>query len=154
MARDFLIQRYCRENHPMVRGLRPFVATGPSFASHAVPGSLVDHREWRFRPALRTALSLAFPRAVPEDRWAVAEALLADGIVQALWSIDSAECLDRKLWRDASVETVALEIPAPRLQVPYDLVGWTLETLSGMSGPDHFHSYVSDDGLSLEPLVP
>jgi len=156
VTREFLIQRYCWDVHPQVRGLRPFIATGPNFMAWAVPGSLERFREWRFRPHIYRTLSSVFPPdedKPPEDRDAVAEVLLTDGVVQALWSVDSAECLPRDRWLRASIEQVAREIPYIKpgsARGPYDLAYWTIEFLSGLSAPAHFREYVSADGLTLE----
>lgn len=160
MTRDFLIQRYCWDNHPRVRGLRPFIATGPRFMEWAAPGSLAKFREWRFRPELRRTIERVFPTAedkFPEDRRAIAEVLVVDGIVQALWSVDSRECLPRERWLEASIDEVSLEIPYVKPGAsngPYDLGYWVIETLSGLSAPAHFREYVSVDGLTLEEFVP
>lgn len=165
MSRDFLIQRYCSDSHPQVRGLRPFVATGSRFMEWALAGSLQRLGQWAFRPELYSGLSRAFPPAapsVPEDRAIVAEFLLQEGIVEALWSVDSPECLPVDLRWKASLEQVTDEIPFLRADStlgrimggPYDMALWTIELLSGLSGPEHFRSYVSEDGLILEGFSP
>ena len=160
MTRDFLIQRYCWDNQPRVRGLRPFIATGPRFSAWAVPGSLAKFGEWRFRPELRQSIESVFPASedkCPEDRLAVAQLLLSEGIMQALWSVDSVECLPRDRWTIESAAEAAREIPYLRPgdpRGPYDLAFWTIETLSGLAAPEHFRGYVGDDGLTLEPFLP
>jgi hypothetical protein len=126
----------------------------------AIPGSNAKFREWRFRPDLHQTIGRVFPTSeekFPEDRLAIAEVLMTAGITQALWSVDSVQCLPRERWREASIDEAAREIPYPKpwnTAAPYDLAYWTIETLSGLSGPEHFRDYVSPDGLSLEAFVP
>lgn len=160
MTREFLIQRYCWDNRPRVQGLRPFIATGPRFMEWAVKGSLERFGEWRFRPGLYQTIAGAFPLLEdkePGDREAIATVLLDDGVVRALWSVDSAQCLPADLRRQVSIREVSEEIPYVKpgsVRGPYDLAFWTLEFLSGLSGPEHFRDYVSPDHLALEELAP
>lgn len=157
MPRDFLIQRYCLDNHPRVRGLRPFIATGPGFKRWTAHDSIARFGEWRFAPGLREAIEAVFPAATthpaPESRLVIAEFLLKEGIVQALWSVDSAECLPRDRWLGVSIDEVAAEIPYVVVDGTYDLALWTIEDLCSMPDPSHFREYVSADGLDLEPFV-
>lgn len=156
MTRDFLIERYCRDNHPRVRGLRPFVATGPRFLDWALRDSIKRFGEWRFRPNLRESIEAVFPVSVeasPDSRLVVAELLLAEGIVQALWSIDSFECLPIDRRHGVSIDEVASEIPYVVVDGVYDVGLWTIENLSSLPDPAHFREYLSVDELSLESFV-
>src|ERR1700690_3128102 len=104
--RDFLIQRYCAENWPQVRGLAPFIATGPDFAGWTIPNSLSCYREYRFRKPLREGLLAVRSGANDVAREAIAELLLREGIVSALWSIDSTDVLPESERWAASVRQV------------------------------------------------
>lgn len=144
--RTFLIQRYSTANWAEVRGQRPFLATGPSFKDYVVPGSLTKHGEYRFVSAISGALEQAAES--PLWREAVAEWLLREGIVQALWSVDVDTCEPPERRWQLSVEAVAEEIPK---SMP--VLEGTVELLSGMGDPQYFRSYVSEDELSLEPCL-
>jgi hypothetical protein len=154
VSRILIVQRYAQGNWDSVQGLAPFIATGPSFKAWIIPGSLEKHREHRFRIELKQAMVAVFPKtAIHRDFWhrsTIAEFLLREGIVSALWAVNQPECVPRtERWGD-SVTWLAKEIHYSEGQ---DIVDWTIELLSGMSDPAHFHSYVAEDGVVLEPVA-
>lgn len=144
--RDFLIQRYSCANWDAVRGLVPFVVTGPAFERYTVPGSLDRVGEHRMTPTFLATIGQVMGGEDHTWRDVVAEWLLAEGILQALWSVDSRECLPPEARWVASVAQVAREIPADS-----PVVEGVVELLSGVSDPGHYRSYVSEDSLTLEP---
>lgn len=150
MNEHFIIQRYAQSNWPEILGQRPFVASGPSFKDWAIKGSLEKHREWRFRPQLWEIIRDCFPQPSVHrtyyQRDAVAEFLLLEGIVQILWVEDHL----RRPETDECVSHVAAEIPHPAGAL---LVDGVRDFLCGISAPEHFRSYVADDGLVLVPTV-
>ena len=149
--RDFIIQRYAHGNWPYVLGQRPFLARGPNFKAWAVPGSLERAGQFEFRPELRQAIERTFPsdglgrESYYED--AVAEFLLRDGIVSALWVTNARSPVPEELRWDLSVDEVARSL---FYDVGDDVAATTVELLSGMSGPEHFNSYVAEDALTLQ----
>jgi len=139
----FLIQRYCSANWPQVRGEVPFLATGPNFFGWAIKGSLARCGEHRFTPTFVADIRAILQENTDLARMCVAELLLREGIVQALWAAHSTE---EEKWI-LSVQQLADEIPS----------GWSIEEavveyLSGLSDAGHFRSYVSEDGIELIPL--
>ena len=152
--RDFLIQRYSDGNWDYVLGFRPFIVTGPNFKSWAIPGSLEKHREWRFRVELRFALSKCFPEGLPYANWfwqdAIAEFLLREGIVQALWSVDAPAPVPEPDRWDLSVNEVARQI---HYALGVSISESTIELLSGMGGPEHYRAMLAEDSMKLEPVV-
>lgn len=144
--RTFLIQRYCPANWSFVKGERPFIATGPRFRDYTTTRTLTEY-EWKFRQSFIDDIGSIGSDPSELNREIVAELLLREGIVQALWSVDSPNVLPpERRWR-ASIEQLAREIPC---HSPLNL--WVIELLSGMSDPSHFNSYVSEDALRLEPV--
>jgi len=145
MANDrFLIQRYADGNWPMVRGETPFVSTGPRFYEWAIKGSLVRCFEHKFVDSLKRDLDEGLADLEESlAREVAAKLLLSEGIVQALWVSHSP--ISRTDRWEMAVEKVASEIP-------HGPVGASvIELLSGMSAPEHFRSYVSEDAIDLEP---
>lgn len=144
--RTFLIQRYCQENWKQVRGERPFIVTGPQFRAYTTTKALNGY-EWEFKQTFIDDIKAAGESHDQLSREIIAELLLREGIVQALWSVDSPNVLaEDDRWR-ASIEQVAREIPDAG---PLPL--WVIELLSGMPDPAHIRSYLSDDNLRLEPV--
>lgn len=155
MTREFIIQRYATGLWPAVRGLRPFVVTGPSFMSWVIPGSLASAGRWLLRPAALTGISGAFPvgRTHRGDLLVVAEVLLRDGIVDAFWSTDSLHCLPLEQRWDVALDEVAAEVIgrfATETADPFHMaaeLAWGLGTLGGI---EHVRDLLSDDGLTVE----
>lgn len=144
--RTFLIHRYSMSNWDHVSGLRPFIATGPKFKAYTTTQALTEF-QWKFKKSFLDDISSLGPHADRLSREVVAELLLREGIVVALWSIDSAQCLPETERWDASIKQVANEIP------PDDpLYLSVMELLSGLGEASHFRSYVSEDELTLEPV--
>ncbi len=143
----FLIQRYSSVNWPQVTGERPFIATGPSFLRWVVPGSVDRHREHRMKGELIKALDVVADVSDTDRREYIAEMLLREGIVQALWCVDHPDCMAEELRWELSIRQVADEIPSDE-----NFVKWTLEFLAGLIGPEHCRSYVVQDSFSLEPV--
>ncbi len=122
------------------------MATGPRFRDYTTTRTLTEY-EWKFRQSFIDDIGSIGDLASQLDREIMAEFLLREGIVQALWSVSSPDVLPpERRWR-ASIEQLAREIPAFS---PLKL--WVIELLSGMPDPSHYNSYVSDDGLKLEPV--
>lgn len=141
----FLIHRYCTANWPQVRGEVPFLATGPNFFGWAIKGSLAKYGEHRFVPSFVADIQAVFQENTDLARMCVAELLLREGIVQALW-VDHSRSDEKWI---LSVQQLADEIPA----------NWTIEEavveyLSGLSDASHFRQYVAEDQIELVPLVP
>lgn len=143
--REFLIQRYAGGNWPYVRGQIPFIATGPAFKQFVVPGSLERYGEYRFRTIREIVADIAGPG---DWRETVAEWLLREGIVEALWSVDVTTCLLPEQRWEASISSLADEIPK---SMPLDEA--VIELLSGLPSAADHRSYLSEDDLSLEPVV-
>lgn len=159
--RTFLIQRYCADMHPQVRGQRPFLVTGPGFGQWVVPGSLERRGEHALRPQIRRMLIESFPSGGEHRRQyqheAVAEVLLREGVVMALWSIDSPDCLPSELRWGESVAQLRRELPfiTPGCIGPdafWEIVDSVSELLSGMPSPTMAREYVSEDRLALEAM--
>jgi hypothetical protein len=144
MANDrFLIQRYAGGNWPTLRGEKPFISTGPKFYEWAIKGSLVKYLEHKFVPGLKRDIDeglLGLEESLARECAAVL--LLTEGIVQALWVSHSRVPVEDR-WTQ-SVLQVASEIPAGPVGEG------VIELLSGMSGPEHYRSYVSEDAIDLE----
>ena len=153
-SRDFIVQRYCVGNWHQVLGERPFIATGPNFSSWVIPGSLEKYREWKFRPQLKQALAKLFPcdgihRSL-YHQLAVAEFLLRDGIVQALWATNGRAFIGDEFCWEESIHHVAREMSY--LSAADSIADLTIDLLATMSQPSHFISYVSEDDLKLVPV--
>jgi hypothetical protein len=139
--RTFLIQRYCTGNWPLVRGEKPFLATGPWFSTWGY--GLDRYGEWRFVGQLGQQFEEAYG-AEDDPRFLAAWALLETEIVQALWAEHSPVPPEER-WI-AAVEQLSAEIP----QGP---IGESVvEYLSGLSSPGHFRSYVAEDAIELVPM--
>lgn len=143
---DYLIERFSTANHAAVRGHEPFVATGPNFYSHVIPGSLQSVGEYRIRSGLLSPLASLMGGYGGDWRDVAAEWLLREGIVQTFWCVDGGECLPPEMWWISSIEAVSRELPSD-VDVPQAVV----DLLSGLSDPQHFRTYVAEAGLSLEP---
>ena len=161
--RTFLIQRYCSDNWAHVRGERPFIAAGPHFMDWIVPGSLEKRRKYVLRPQIKQMLAGLFPTGGIHRTFyqhqAASEALLREGILVALWSVDSRECLPLEFRWDESIRQVARELPFKTAGWANDQIEfkfWTIsdaveELLSGMQSLAMVRDYVSEDKLTLEP---
>lgn len=158
MTREFIIQRYASVSWPMLRGERPFIATGPMFKTWVVPGSLSRIGKWLIRPEILEAIRSIFPagRVHHDDLTALADMLLIDGVVQALWATSgpgyAATATSRR--RIALTEVVAETMGRPKGEHadPFDMateMAWGLATLPG---PEVHRSYTSEDGIALEPM--
>lgn len=144
--RTLILHRYCRDNWPQVRGLRPFIAQGPRFKEYTTTKAI--EYEWKFRPVLYDDIMSIGESADQLSREIVAELFLREGIVTALWSTGSPDIIStERRWRE-SIEQVAREIPNAT-----PLAEWVIEFLSGLSTPNHFTNYLSDDGLALHPVT-
>jgi hypothetical protein len=141
--RTFLIQRYSTANWPEVKGEVPFLATGPRFFGWTTKSSLDRHGYYVFPPSLRMELE-ELGENNEMNREVAAQALLEEGIVQALWVKHTSES-DRL---GVSVRHLASEIPKAG-----QLGEAVVEFLCGLSDPGHFRSYVAEDRIELEPLV-
>lgn len=152
--RTFLVQRYCQDNWMKVFGLAPFLATGPNFASWVIPGSLERFGEHRFhRSFILDIDSVLGDSEALLARESAATMLLSLGIVQAMWAIHSTEPLpDGPAWVEwrweAAVRALSDEIP------PGPIGSAVVELLSGMSGPEHYRSYMSEDEIPFEVTAP
>lgn len=165
VERTFLIQRYCAGNWPQVRGVRPFITSGPHFLDWIVPGSLESRGQHVLRPAVRRMISNLFPSGgmhrMHYQHRAASEALLREGILMALWSIDSRECLSEESRWGESIEQVARELPFKTMhwvggQVEHrfrNTCESVEELLSGMPGPAMIREYLSEDRLTLVPVL-
>lgn len=139
----FLVQRYAGGNWSTLRGEKPFVATGPKFFEWAIKGSLTKFFEHKFVASLKRYIDEGLA-GLEESlaRECAAALLLTEGIVQALWVSHSLVPLEER-W-SLSVLQVASEIPDGPVGEG------VIELLSGMSGPEHYRSYVSEDAIDLE----
>lgn len=141
----------------MLRGLRPFIATGPMFKRWVLPGSLSRLGRWLVRSDLLESVRSAFPvgRTHCDDRLALAEILLADGIVQALWVNSDGTHLSPESRLASTLDEVAREVVGSfkgELSDSFDMsaeLSWGLATLPG---PEFVRSYVAEDGLSVEAM--
>jgi len=142
MNERFLIQRYCSDNHPQVKGEVPFFATGQNFYRYAYRGSLQKHGEHRFLNSLRDDLDEAFSGCDRDDaREFAARALIEEGIVQALWVGHSPVDTNRR------VDEAVLQLKS---EIPKGPIGESvIEYLSGLGDASHFRSYVSEDQIEL-----
>jgi hypothetical protein len=149
--RTFLIQRYCSDNWPQVRGLRPFIVTGPSFEAWVIPDSLERTGRHVLRRELRELITGIFPgegfQPGHHFRAAVAESLLRENVLSALWSIDSVECLSVESRWESSITQVSRELP---ISQGISMAAAIDELLSGMPTPAMAREYLSEDGLGLE----
>lgn len=162
--RTFLIQRYCSDNWPQVRGHRPFIVTGPRFLEWIVPGSLEKKGQHVLSPRIKSMLRDLFPpggiHRSSYQHQATAEALLREGILSALWSVDTGECLPEELRWEESIQQVARELPFKTAGWARDCIEFTFwgvseaveELLSGMQSPAMAREYVSEDKLTLVPV--
>lgn len=145
---DFLIQKFSTANWPAIRGEVPFVVTGPSFTAYTTTAKLEGY-EWKLRPSFIADIVSVGETADELSREVVAELLLREGIVDALWSTNGERPVAPELrWR-ASIEQVAAEIPSDG---PLHL--GVIELLSGMGTMAHLQNYLLDTGLVLEPVSP
>ncbi len=149
--RTFLIQRYASANWPQVKGLRPFIVSGPMFDGWIVPDSLQKTGRHVVRPSIRRTLERAFPEGTgPRLQYhhsAMAEVLLREHVLMALWSVDSVDCISLPGRWNESIEQVCREIPFCD-----DSLSRSVEDLlSGMPSPSMAREYLSEDGLTLEP---
>ena len=147
--RAFIIQRYCSENWPQLRGQRPFIAAGPKFHAYTTNKSktLGAGEGWRFGAAFRSDIASVGDAPDQLSREIIGELLLREGIVQALWQISSIQCLPEEEQWQASIEQVAREIPAVA-----PLAEWVIEMLSGLTDAAYLRSYVSTDQLELKAV--
>lgn len=149
--RTFLVQRYCSEAWPQVRGYRPFVVAGPRFESWIVPGSLGRLGRHLMVPGIRRLLRSSFPSGGIHRRHyqhaTAAEVLLRESVLSTLWSIDSRECLGKEFRWIESIAQVAREIP---FTDKWDLATSIEELLSGIPTAGMAREYVSEDRLTLE----
>lgn len=145
--RTFLIHRYSMSNWDQVSGLKPFIAAGPKFRAYTTTQTLTGF-QWEFRKSLLDDIGSLGPSADQFGREVIAELLLREGILIAMWSINSGVCRpEAERWK-ASIEQVAAEIP------PLDPISESVrELLSGMSEPSHYRNYVSEDELTLEAVA-
>ena len=86
LGRTFIIQRYCRDNWPMLMGRFPMITSGPNFTSWSSQGE----REHKLRPSIKRILSASFPSPQGEHmrRYqlrAIAEVMLTEKVLDALW---------------------------------------------------------------------
>ncbi len=158
--REFIVHRYASAMWPQVTGMVPFIATGPKFHSFVVHGSLFEHKAYKFKQELQFALEGCFPAKFSEvlegvyGLATISEFLLREGIVQAFWCHNPKRRFDVADDLQRAINQLALEIPLARNEDGnIDLPFWTIETLSGMSGQEFWKSYISEDGLTLEPIA-
>ena len=103
------------------------------------------------------AVSFSFPKGKchPGDIEVLAEVLLRDGMVDALWSVDSSSCLPEELRWQCSIATVGRHVigshksPMPK---EFDMAHELQTGLGVLASPEHYRAYVSDDGLRLESV--
>lgn len=139
----FLIQRYASGNWPLIRGEIPFISTGPRFYEWAIKGSLARCHEHKFRPSIKADIAEGLAGLEASlARECAAILLLTEGIVQALWASHSETARSERF--GLAVAQVIAEIP----HGPID--EGVIELLSGLSGPEHYRSYVSEDAIDLE----
>lgn len=157
MAREFIIQRYASTTWPMLRGERPFIVTGPSFKSWVVPGSLSRIGMWMVRPEILASVRNVFPmgRVHRDDLLALADMLLLDGVVQALWAVngrDYAAVADHM--QAARLEVVAETMGRFKGEVceSFDMTNEMSWGLATMPGPEIPRSLTSEDGIILEAM--
>ena len=143
---EYIIQRYSVTNHDAIRGLVPFLATGPAFLGHVRPRSLGLFGEHRMSSAFLSTIRTVLGGLGGDWRDVAAEWLLREGVVQALWSVDGGSCLLPELRWEASVLGLVRELPRDG-----EVVEAVIDLLAGLSGPEHHRSYLSEDGLVLEP---
>lgn len=159
VERTFLIQRYCSGNWPQIRGIRPFIVSGPSFAEWVIDGSLERLGRHSLRGDIERTLNRAFPPGGMHRRCyqhrAASEMLLSEGVLCALWSIDSRECLPVDMRWMESIEQVSRELPFrhPSGNSFWEIADSVRELISGMPSPAMAREYVSDDKLTLEPIT-
>jgi hypothetical protein len=147
---------------PQVRGLRPFLVTGPGFEQWVIPGSLQKRGHHVLRPQVKRMLGELFPAGGIHRRhyqhMATAETLLREGVLLALWSVDSPECLAGPDRWDEAVQQLCRELP---FRHPMSFATgdgfWEIdeavsEYLSGMPSPAMAREYVSEDRLTLEAM--
>lgn len=153
-----IVQRYARYLQSVLSGSEPLIVTGPRFKGYACEDA--GHRPyWRMlsgfvkelREACRVAASGRRLYAVQD----VAELMLSEGIVQALWVVGTPgptpflPPMDER-WR-LSVEALAVQVPTD-YHGPDDLAGDMLELLDGMIGPEYYRTmFGAHDDVCLEP---
>jgi len=149
MTRDFIIQRYAVGMWPYVLGRRPFIVAGPNFKRWIVPKSIERTGSHHVKDVVLKSISKVCPSGTPSDEasTSVAELMLRDGIVQAIWSTRQGCCADpAERWERALDET-ASNIKGS------DVAEAVREFLSGLGTAQMAASYVSEDGISLEAMA-
>lgn len=147
--RDFLIERYCSANWVHVLGQRPFIAAGPSFMTWIVPDSLDKLGRHIMRPSIRNLLRDIFPVSTAAAReyqqHVIAEVLLREGVLVALWSRMGEQNVSRSIKWQESIDQLVREIP---MGMPvHEAIE---ELLSGMQSPSMVREYLSEDGIALD----
>lgn len=160
MSREFLLQRYCADNWPQLRGERPWIVAGPRLMEWVVPGSLERSGSHILRHEIRLLLHGMLPsggihRHLYQHR-AAGEIMLRERVVDALW-INTHVSRDDSMW-DMSISQVCRELPLwwstfPG-QTPVPISTAVSDYLAGIPTAAMIRDYISEDDLDLEVLVP
>lgn len=143
-TRKFSIYRYNSENKPKVLGSKPFLVAGPNLM--------------KMKNSLERIIRKFFGEGTMEDREVVAEFLLEDRIVSALWSTAMPSCEPLEKRHEIEIQELIKEIgPVPwktttvdNKDLYWDLGRATWEYLDGIPTAAMKRSYVSEDGIKLE----
>lgn len=158
MGREFIIHRYCSAQRPFVSGRRPFIVRGPRFDSWT--DRPVD---WYHDPTLRTDVFASLRRAYPVGRFTVddglllAELLLREAIITAVWVTDRPTSLPLGLRPPVSVDQAMREVIHSwdgREISDFDLASELGYCLCCVDGIDRVREYLSEDQLTIEALDP
>lgn len=139
-TREFSIYRYNSTNKPRVLGKIPFFAEGPNSR--------------RLMPSLRWAFRSHFGEGTDDDKEVVAEYLLEDGLVVALWATSMRTCVAKELRRAIEISELVKELgPIPwrsHTGIYWDIGDAVWEYLDGLATVEMRRRYVVEDGIILE----
>ncbi len=151
-----IIQRYSVGLWPSIKGEIPFIVTGPNFCQCTWGRRLPPYERIgkafaeRLYEAAVEISSLSWDDAMP----IIAELLLREGHVTAIWSSATGACLpEGERWR-AAISGLVEETPV-RYFDRDDVVADVLELLDGMTTRQHYVSlFLVDDVMLEETSVP
>ena len=105
-------------------------------------------------PSLRWAIRAYFGEGTTDDREVVAEYLLEDGLIVALWATSMRTCTPKEQRREIEISELATEL-GPIPWRTHDGLCWDLgeavwEYLDSIATAEMRRRYLAEDGIILE----
>lgn len=152
-----ILLRYPQYLHPVLRGTVPLIVAGPSLPTKFGPLRGLWRLSRSFEAEFRHAIGVLNGEERPAARRIIAEMLLAERLVQALWVTATPSDPDDPLpleqrW-DASIDQLASEVPTD-LCGAHDHAADFLEFLDGLCAPSYYPSmFAQHDDIELQPQL-